>query len=96
MCQVLTDAAINAWLSQLSQIISFYFVKKVKSPVPLHPFCQGFRESAGVAIIQNARAFFVLAAYPRHAFLAVDLQRCILPLFTFSSSAKMLCNAVEI
>jgi len=91
-----SDAAISAWSSQTCQNISFYFVKKVKSPVPLHPFCKRLGEFAGVSIIQNAGAFLVLAAYPRHSLFSVDLQSCILAFATFSSRTKMLCNAVEI
>jgi hypothetical protein len=70
---VVSDNAIKAQSSRTRQTISFYFVKKVKSPMPLHPFRERVRESAGVAIIQDARAFLVFAAYPRHADFSVDL-----------------------
>jgi hypothetical protein len=93
---VVSDNAINARSSQTCQNISFYFVKKVNLPVPILPFSQGFRELAGVAIIQNASAFLMLAANPCHTFLAMHLQRCIFAFAAFSGGAKMRCNAVKI
>ena len=95
MCQVLSDAATNAWSSRCSQIISFYFVKKVNSPVPLHPFRQGVRESAGITVIVNAGAFFVFATDPSYTDFSVDLKRGIFAFAAFSSRTKMVCDAVE-
>ena len=74
----------------------FYFVKKVKSPVSLHPFCECIGQPTGVSIVQNAGAFDVFTAYPSHALLAMHLQLRVFAFAAFSSRTEMICDAIII